>query len=192
MKLKGLVLLLALLLIAIIVQACAGTRTAELAAVEKVDLDRFAGAWHVIANIPYRAERGAVQSRVEYRPRPDGRFDDIYIYREHSFDAPEERMEGIATIRDPGRNARWTSRFYWLLSFDFSVLHLEPDYSTMLLGHRSRDYAWIMSRSPAMDDATYRRMLGVFADLGFDPTRLQRVPQFREQIGQPGFQDVAP
>ena len=185
MKLKGLAILLALLLIAIIVQACAGTGRAELPGVASVDLQRFAGSWHVIANIPYRAERGAVQSRVEYRPRPDGRFDDIYIYREHSFDAPEERMEGIATIRDPGRNARWTSRFYWLLSFDFSVLHLEPDYSIMLLGHRSRDYAWIMARTPVLPPERYQALVSRLLALGYQPEDIRQVPQAWPEAGFP-------
>jgi apolipoprotein D and lipocalin family protein len=37
-----------------------------------VDLDRYAGRWHVIANIPYFAEKGNVGSYfdVPYRQKP--------------------------------------------------------------------------------------------------------------------------
>ena len=142
-----------------------------------IDLDRFDGEWYVIANIPYFAERGNVDARVQYLPRDDGRFDDIYIYRDGSFDAPEERREGIAWIRDPGRNTQWTSRFVWPFTFDFDVLFVDAGYRHLLLGHPSRDYAWVMAREPSMDDAIWRELLARLQAQGFDPARLRKVPQ---------------
>jgi apolipoprotein D and lipocalin family protein len=39
-----------------------------------------------------------------------------------------------------------------------------------------------------MDDALYHCLIARFDALGFDSAKLRKVPQFPEQIGQPGFQ----
>lgn len=169
--------LVALSLLACVLVAGCASSGPPLQRPAAVDLDRFDGEWYVIANIPYFAERGNVDARVQYLPRDDGRFDDIYIYRDGSFDAPEERREGIAWIRDPGRNTQWTSRFVWPFTFDFDVLHVDAQYAHMLLGHPSRDYAWVMAREPSVDDATWRELMARLEAQGFDPGRLERVPQ---------------
>ena len=57
-----------------------------LETVDRVDLERYMGRWYVIANIPYFGERGNVAGRAIYRLRDDGRIDDIYRYRDGSFD----------------------------------------------------------------------------------------------------------
>ena len=159
-----------------------------LPTVDRVDLEQYMGQWYVIANIPYFGERGNVAGRAIYRPRDDGRMDDIYLYRKGNFEAPEKRLEGVAWVIDTDTNAEWKVRFYWPLSFGYYIVGLDEDYQWTMVGHPSRDYAWIMAREPRMDDALYQSLLDRFEALGYDATRLQKVPQFAEQIGQPGFQ----
>lgn len=171
--------------------ACAARSSPELPPLkrpERVALEDFAGTWYVIANIPYFAERGRVASRVEYRPRPDGRFDDLYYSRKRSFAAPERLLRGIAWPLDPPAHTRWRSRFYWPFTFDFDVLHLDAGRGHLLLGHPSRDYAWVMARRPELSEEEYRALLSLLAAQGYDPARLLRVPQRPEQLGQAGFQ----
>lgn len=159
-----------------------------LPTVDRVELDRYMGEWYVIANIPYFGERGNVAGRAIYRPREDGRMDDIYLYRDGNFDSPEERLEGVAWVIDQDTNAEWKVRFYWPLSFGYYIVGLDTDYQWTMVGHPSRNYAWIMARTPRMDEALYQSLLDRFAALGYDPSRLQKVPQFPDQVGQPGFQ----
>ena len=159
-----------------------------LPTVDRVELDRYMGEWYVIANIPYFGERGNVAGRAIYRPREDGRMDDIYLYRDGNFDSPEERLEGVAWVIDQDTNAEWKVRFYWPLSFGYYIVGLDDDYQWTMVGHPSRNYAWIMARTPRMDEALYQSLLDRFAALGYDPSRLQKVPQFPDQVGQPGFQ----
>lgn len=180
---------LAAMLMAILVAGCASMRGTEpLETVESVDLDRYMGQWYVIANIPYFGERGNVAGRAIYRPRDDGRMDDIYLYRKGDFDSPEQRLEGVAWVVDETSQARWKVRFYWPFTFDYSIVALDADYQWTLVGHPSRRYAWIMAREPRMDDDLYEDLLERLAGLGFDPDALYKVPQFPEQLGQPGFQ----
>ncbi len=177
--------LLMILLMALLT-GCASRPPLET--VETVDLDRYLGQWYVIANIPYFGERGNVAGRAIYQMRADGRMDDIYLYRKGDFAAPERRMEGVAWVVDAESQARWKVRFYWPFTFDYYIVGLDDDYQWSMVGHPSRRYAWIMAREPRLDEALYRELLSRFEALGFDATRLQKVPQFPEQIGQPGFQ----
>jgi len=156
--------------------------------VEAVDLDRYMGQWYVIANIPYFGERGNVAGQAIYRQRDDGRMDDIYLYRDGSFDEPQEQLDGVAWVVDERTNARWKVRFFWPFTFDYYIVDLDDEYQWSLVGHPSRKYAWIMAREPQMDEALYQRLLTRFEDLGFESSALLKVPQFPEQVGQPGFQ----
>lgn len=180
---------LILVLLTVLLAGCSLSRNAPpLETVEFVDLERYLGQWYVIANIPYFGERGNVEGRAIYRMREDGRMDDIYLYRRGNFDNPERRLEGVAWVVDEDSNARWKVRFYWPFTFDYYIVGLDPDYQWAMVGHPSRNYAWIMARGPRMDDALYANLLARFDQLGFDSAQLQKVPQFPEQIGQPGFQ----
>ena len=180
---------LLLLLISCLVIGCVSTRNAPpLETVDFVDLERYLGEWYVIANIPYFGERGNVAGRAIYRMREDGRMDDIYLYRKGDFDGRERRMEGVAWVVDEDSNARWKVRFYWPFTFAYYIVGLDPEYRWSMVGHPSRDYAWVMAREPRMDEELYRRLLSRFDELGFDSTELKKVPQFPEQVGEPGFQ----
>lgn len=158
--------------------ACAsvgGTPALETHA--RVDLPRYMGRWWVIAHIPYFAERGKVATADEYALRADGRIDNVYVYRK-AFDAPEKRMSGVATVVPGSNNARWQIRFFGgLVRADYVVLEVAPDYSWALIGHPGRKLAWVFARSPIMAETQYRQLVARFADYGYDPTKLQRVPQ---------------
>ncbi|WP_205596446.1 lipocalin family protein [Wenzhouxiangella sp. XN201] len=159
-----------------------------LETVERVDLERYMGQWYVIANIPYFGERGNVAGRAIYRLREDGRIDDIYRYRDGSFDAPEEEMKGVAWVVDEETNAQWKVQFYWPIRFGYYIIGLDEAYEWAVVGHPSREYAWIMAREPELSNARYQALLDLLEASGFEASQLQKVAQRPAQVGQPGFQ----
>jgi len=176
-------------LLALFISGCASFGSNEpLTTVERVELDRYMGEWFVIANIPYFGERGNLAGRAIYRPRDDGRMDDIYLYKEGDFDQPDQRMEGVAWVVDEQTNARWKVRFIWPFRFDYVIIELDEDYQWVVVGHPSRDYAWIMAREPQMESSLYQELLERLDAQGFDSGALRKVAQFPDQMGQPGFQ----
>jgi apolipoprotein D and lipocalin family protein len=191
MKLRRIIGSLALLLgAAAIFYASAGSGTddmPELTTNVKIDLQRYMGAWHVIANIPYFAERGKVASRDVYKLDADGNVDTTFVYRK-SFDGPEKTMGSLGVVQPGTDNAYWIVRFLWVVRADYLILDIAPDYSWVLVGQQSRKLGWVLARDPAMDDALYKTLLGKFRSFGYDPEKFMRVPQFKEQIGKPGFQ----
>ncbi|HZP65377.1 MAG TPA: lipocalin family protein [Rudaea sp.] len=173
-----------------VLYACSDTDARDLPPLgtqAKIDLKRYMGAWYVIANVPYFAERGKIASRDVYRLDEDGNVATTYVYRK-SFDGPEKTVASLGVVQPGTDNAYWKVRFLWLFNADYLVLDVAPDYSWVLVGQPDRKLGWILARDPAMDDALYTSLLDRFAAFGYARTRFARVPQFKDQQGQPGFQ----
>jgi apolipoprotein D and lipocalin family protein len=179
---------LMLICLALLLGACSTVKLPPLQTQAEVDLPRFMGRWYVIANIPYRAEKNKVGTYVEYRPRPDGRMDDLYFFQKRDFRAPVQQWSGVAWVVDTKTNARWLAQFIWPFKFDYLILATAPDYSWALVGHPGRDLAWVFARTPKMDDTLYQQLLAKLDAQKYDSTRLRRVPQSADQLGLPGFQ----
>ena len=160
------------------------TPTGTLRTVQHVDLKRYMGDWRVIANIPYFAEKGCIDSIETYAARPDGRIDNIFTFRKGSFDAKQSQVRAIAWVHNQETNAEWRIRFFHLITAKYLVLDLDPEYRWTVVGHPSRKYGWIMAREKTLPDSTYRGMLERLAAQGYDPAAFVKVPQLPEQLAQ--------
>lgn len=172
------------LAMAVVLAGCAGTPKGlgSINVVDELSMDRYDGQWFVIANIPYLFERDNVTPRVVFRERDDGRYDNLYYYREAS-DAAEETMEGVAWVPDPSQPGRLKTRFFWPFTFDYLVIKLDVDYQHVAIAHPSRKYAWIMARKPDMSDPLYHDYLQAFAAQGYDVSKILKIPHRPEQSG---------
>jgi apolipoprotein D and lipocalin family protein len=188
--LRRIVASLALLSVAAVLYACADEAASDLpdlTSTAKIDLPRYMGAWYVIANIPYFAERGKLASRDVYRLDANGDVETTYVYRK-SFDGPEKTASSLGVVQAGSDNARWVVHFLWIIHADYMILEIAPDYSWVLVGQPNRKLAWILARDPAMDDALYATLLNKFRAFRYDIAKFQRVAQFPTQTGKPGFQ----
>lgn len=155
--------------------------------VASVDLPRYMGRWYVIANIPYFAERDFVASRAEWVLREDGRIDDHFYGRKGGFEQPESHYQFLDSVVPGTGGGHWRVRLFWPIYVSQLTLYVDPDYRYTLLGYPDKSLGWVFSREPTMDDATYRTLLTRLEAMGYDISRLRRVPQMPEQLGQPGF-----
>jgi apolipoprotein D and lipocalin family protein len=153
-----------------------------------VDLDRYAGRWYVIANIPYFAESGNVGSYFDVSFQPEGGLKDVYNARKKDFSAPLTSFTMGGYVVPGTGNARWRETPFWPLFLSYLILYVDPDYQTALVGYPGRGYGWILARRPVIDDATYESLLNRMRDQGYDTSLFRRVPQTATQIGNPGFQ----
>jgi apolipoprotein D and lipocalin family protein len=148
-----------------------------LRTVQHVELPRYMGDWRVIANIPYFAERGCVDSIESYALRPDGKIANWFRYRKHSFDAPQKRVDFVAEVVDHHTNAEWKVHFAPLISAGYYIIDLDPNYRWTVVGHPSRKYGWIMARERTIPAKTYEQILRRLANEGYDPKLFVKVPQ---------------
>jgi len=158
------------------------SRPQPLHTVTHVDLKRYMGDWRVIANIPYFAEKGCVDSVESYALRKDGRIDNWFTFRKKSFDSPQKKFTALAWVHDPRTNAEWRVRFFGVVTVPYLVLDLDPQYRWTVVGHPSRNYGWIMAREKTLPDSTYRGILKRLEAQGYDPARFVKVPQFPSQV----------
>jgi apolipoprotein D and lipocalin family protein len=156
--------------------ACS-TNGNELATVDHVDIPRFMGRWYVIANIPTFLEKGAHNAVETYELDADGSIATTFTYRKDGFDGELKTYTPRGFVRDDPSNAIWGMRFIWPIKADYRIIYLESDYSVTIIGRNKRDFVWIMARQPALDDATYARLLKVVEEAGYDLDKIRRVPQ---------------
>ena len=156
--------------------ACAGGQP-PLATVDHVDLERFMGDWYVIANIPTFVEKGAHNAIENYALNPDGSIATTFTFRKDGFDGEWKKYTPKGFVTDTETNAVWGMRFIWPIKADYRIVYLDDDYSQTIIARNKRDFVWVMARTPQISETDYARLAMMIADMGYDPDKLQRVPQ---------------
>lgn len=157
---------------------CAGSPEREpIVTVEHVDLQRFMGDWYVIANIPTFLEKGAHNAVETYELDDDGTIATTFTFRDGAFDGKQKEYNPRGFIRDTESNALWGMRFIWPIKADYRIVYLDEEYSQTIIGRQKRDFVWIMAREPEISEADYAMLLGVVESLGYDTSKVERVPQ---------------
>lgn len=170
----------------VLAAGCAGQPAGPaLATVQRVELGRYMGTWYEIARYPHRFQAGCYGSMATYELRPDGTVDVRNECREGAPDGALRRAQGTARVVDPVTNARLEVSFFRPFWGDYWILDLGADYDYAVVGAPSREYLWILSRTPEMDGALYRRLADRVAQLGFDPGRLVLTPHGAERREKP-------
>jgi apolipoprotein D and lipocalin family protein len=144
----------------------------------KVDLARYMGDWYVIANIPTPFEKNVYNAVESYTLSPDGSVATTFTYNEGGFDGKKKTFRPKAYVRDDGSNASWGMQFGPILA-EYLIAYVDPNYTETVVARSSRDFVWIMARTPEIPDADYDRMVEQIGKWGYDTEKLQRIPQHR-------------
>jgi lipocalin len=150
---------------------------APLTSVESFDLSRYLGTWYEIAKYPVSFEEGLVGVKAEYSLRDDGDIRVLNSGYEGTFDGELSTAEGRAWVSDPAEPAKLTVRFFWPFTGDYWVIALDPAYRFAVVGEPDRGYLWILSREKFLPEATYREIVARIHDLGYDTSRIEKMPQ---------------
>ena len=162
--------------------ACATTTTQRLnlpplQTVPKVDLPRYTGTWYEIASYPQSFQAGCTGTTATYTLRDDGDIKVVNRCRKGSLSGEEDSAEGRARVVDTTTNAKLEVTFFWPFWGDYWIIDLGEDYEYAVVGHPGRDYLWILSRAPTMDDGVYQGILQRLQAKGYPLDRLQKTVQ---------------
>ena len=168
-----------LLAMGLIMLGCTATAKDKppLTVVDRVDLERYLGKWYEIASYPAWFQKGCTGSTAEYSLLPEGKIRVINRCRKDSLDGPLKESKGKAEVADTATNAKLKVWFFWPFKGNYWIIDLSPDYQWVVVGEPSREYLWILSRTPLMEEAVYQGILERLPQKGYDPARLQRTPQ---------------
>ena len=149
-----------------------------LTVVDQVDLTRYQGTWYEIGSFPTWFQDGCHCTTADYSPGVD---EPIAVLNSCLLDGPDGELDtadGLARPLDATSNARLEVSFarpfwgdYWIIDLD------EEAYAWAVVGNPSRDYLWILSRTPQLDETLVQELLARAAAKGFDVSRLQRTDQ---------------
>ncbi len=149
----------------------------ELHTVAKVDLKRYTGKWYEIATIPSWFQKGCVGTTAEYSMREDGAIRVENTCREKTLDGAPRSIVGKAWVTDSATNAKLDVQFFWPFSGAYWIIELDPDYQYAVVGHPSRDYLWVLARTPQISDPLYGELLRKAQQQGYDIGRVKRTLQ---------------
>ena len=171
---KNILLLLPLITL---LSACGSQNLKPIKTVEHVDLKRFMGEWYVVANIPTFIETDAYNAIETYAMNDDGSIATTFTFHDGSADGELKKYEPTGYIVDEQSNALWDMQFIWPFKAEYRVIYLDEDYQNTIIGRTKRDYVWLMSRQPAIEDSTYASLLAFIKEQGYDINKVQKVPQ---------------
>jgi apolipoprotein D and lipocalin family protein len=146
--------------------------------VSKVDINRYLGLWYEIARIDHSFQKDCVASTAEYSLRSDGYIRVVNKCRKKDIQGDLAVAEGKAWVVDKDTNAWLKVQFFWPFRGDYVIIDLdERDYSYAVVGHPSRDYLWVLSRSPEMDKERFQEIMTRISKQGYDLNRITKYPQ---------------
>jgi len=169
---------LAALLVLAVSGSWIGCRSGRLEPIQvpHVALERFMGEWYVIANIPTPFVKDAYNAVQKYQLNADGTVSTTFNYREGGFDGKEKTLTPRGFVGDDGSNAKWGLQFGPILA-EYLIAYVNPDYTETIVARSSRDFVWIMARTPVISDADYDALVSKVASWGYDTEQLKKIPQ---------------
>jgi apolipoprotein D and lipocalin family protein len=168
---------LTLALCATLLGGCATTKLPDIKPVANVELSRFMGSWYVIGVIPTFIEKEAYNSVESYKLDADGTIATTFTFNKGAFDGPVKTYTPRGFVVENTNNAEWGMRFVWPIKAEYKIAYLSADYGQTIVARNARDYVWIMARTPTIADSEYKTLTEYVASLGYDISKLQKVPQ---------------
>jgi apolipoprotein D and lipocalin family protein len=104
--------------------------------------------------------------------RADGKVD--VVNRCRKANGEYTTAKGKAKIVDKKTNAKLKVTFFWPFYGDYWILDLGPNYEYAVVGAPDRDYLWILSRTPQLDEQLYQQLLTNMAARGVETQKMIR------------------
>jgi lipocalin len=146
--------------------------------VPELDLERYLGTWYEIARFPHSFEKNLVGVTANYSLKDNGRIKVVNQGYKNTLDGKLKRSVGKAYIPSPENPAHLKVSFFLFFYGDYFVMELDQDhYQWAVIGSKSPDFLWILSRSPEMEDSLYGELLDRLIKRGYDLGKLEKVQQ---------------
>jgi len=158
-----------------LVTACASNP--PLDTVSNVDLKRFQGKWYEVAKLPRPTQADCYGTIAQYTQTSSTTLSLVHQCNLGSLSGPLHESTADAVVNDPSAPAKLSANFGGGFYGDYWVIDLGDNYQYAVVGHPTRQYLWIISRTPSLDSATLDGILQRAKDKGFDTAQLQYTPQ---------------
>lgn len=157
---------------------CSSDKSLRSLTVKDVNIHRYLGVWYEIARFPHTFEKGLVGVTATYAMREDGKVDVKNEGFRLTLDGKKSTANAYAIIPDSNNKGWLKVYFVPFFGADYLILDLDKiNYDYALVGSTSKNYLWILSRKPQLDQTIYESLINKAKALGFDTQKLELVEQ---------------
>ena len=164
--------ILSLVMLSSIFCPCRAQGKTDRTTVPSLDLGRYMGTWYEIARFDHGFERGMSYATAEYSMPGDGK---VKVVNSGIRDGEIKSSVGKAKMTETPGLLRVS--FFGPFYSDYRVLMLAEDYSYALVGSKSPNYLWILSRTPVLPYDTVDAILDEARSRGYQTDRLLWIQQ---------------
>ena len=168
----------------LLLSACSTPRTPDgIRAVTGFDVDRYTGHWHEVARIDNTFERGLTQASATYTRNPDNTVKVV----NRGYDPVRKEWkeaEGTARFVDEPTRAALKVSFFGPFYGGYNVVALDENYQWAMVVGSTRDYLWILSRTPTLPGDVREHLLERAQAMGIDVSRIRWAATAAEQIAR--------
>ncbi len=168
-------LLVAALCLLLVGAAC-GSGAPPLDVAPSVDLARFQGKWFEVARLPRSTEADCNGTTAFYTQGSGSSMTFVNQCNLGSATGPLYTVSMTVDVPDqtvPAKLALDIAGF----TGDYWILEVGGDYEYAVVGHPSRLYWWVLSRTPTLDATTLDGVLTRATASGFDVSQVEYTPQ---------------
>lgn len=167
---------------ALFILACGASTTermglSPLQTVDRVELPKYLGTWYEIASFPQKFQEGCTGTTANYSLKDNGDIKVVNRCHKGSLEGEEDTAEGLARVVDTKTNAKLEVSFFRPFWGDYWIIDLGDNYEYAVVGHPGRDYLWILSRTPQMEEVVYNGIVRRLKDKQYSLDRLQKTVQ---------------
>ena len=165
MKTKNILRILILIIIMANINSCKTTN--NLTTVKDVDLDKYLGVWYEIARLPNSFEKNMKCVTASYSLKKNGKIkvtNKGYLTTKNKYST----ANGTAWVPNSDSPGKLKVSFFWPFAGNYYIIELDKDYKYVLVGDPSRKYLWILSRTPNLNEETYKNLIETAKNKGFD------------------------
>lgn len=157
----------------LLLSGCKGTAIPDgITAVEDFDLERYLGQWYEIARLNHSFEEGLSNVTARYEPRDDGGVrvtNTGYSAADEAWDT----AEGKAFFVGEETTAHLKVSFFGPFYGSYIVFELDKsDYQYAFVAGPSKEYLWLLARTPQISDELTHKFVTTAKELGFDTDQL--------------------
>jgi lipocalin len=166
-----------LVIIAIFLFSCAASKK-TLPTVPVVDYHKYLGKWYEIARLPNNFEKDMYCVTAEYSLKNKKRIRVFNSGYQQGKAGKRKSSTGTARVPNALKPGELQVSFFRPFWGDYYIIYLdEYNYQYALVGTPSREYLWILSRTPQMDEGTYKILVQQAERNGFDTSKMIKVKQ---------------
>lgn len=160
-----------LVFLAFLLSSCTGIPKG-VSPVQGFETARYLGTWYEVARLDHSFERGLDNTSAVYSPREDGGID--VVNRGYDRGAGKwKEAQGRAYFIAGTSTGRLKVAFFRPFYGAYNIIRLDREnYSWSLVCGPTRDYLWILSRTPVLDRQVLDELVEYARSAGFPASSL--------------------